>query len=106
MSLVDMFNSLPEDESELRARTARASRAKVLLGDEMFVGALKAVRDDVVKKITTCPVNDLDALRQYRLMYELLDQIVGAISQHVNSGVLADDALKVIEKRRLFGQRK
>lgn len=105
MSLIDVFKALPEDEQELRARTARASRAKILLADEMFVGALKGVRDDVVKKITTCPVNDLDGLRQYRLMYELLDQIAGAIGQHVRTGVLAEDTLKKIEQRKLFARK-
>ena len=102
MSLIDVFRGLPEDEQEQRARTARAERAKALLNNEMFKDALQSVQDDVVRKITTCPINDLDGLRQYRLMYEILDLIANAIGQHVRTGVLADDMLKKIEQRRLF----
>ena len=68
-------------------------------------GALQAVRDDVVKKFTSCPLNDLDGLRQYRLMYEILDMIAGAIGQHVRTGILAEDGLKKLEQRKLFGRK-
>ena len=105
MSLIDVFRSLPEDENEQRARTARATRAKMLLNDELFKGALQAVRDEVVKSFTTCPVNDLDGMRQYRLMYELLDRIVGAIGQHVRTGQIAEDYIKKIEQRKMFGRK-
>ena len=104
MSLVDAFLSLPEDENELRARTARAAKAKALIDDPIFRDALVAVRAGVVKELTTCRVNDLDGLRQYRLMFELLDRIATAIAQHIRTGQLAEDALKRIGKPRMFGR--
>ena len=104
MSLVDAFLSLPDDENELRARTARAAKAKVLIEDPIFRDALVAVRAGVVKNLTTCRIDDLDGLRQYRIMFELLDQIASAIAQHIRTGQLADDALKRIGKPRMFGR--
>ena len=106
MSLIEAFKALPEDDRELLDRKARAERAARLLNDEMFKDALRAVRDEVVRGLTTCPVNDLDGLRQYRLMYSMLDMIVGAIGQHVRTGKIAEDALQRIKPpSKLFGRR-
>lgn len=104
MSLISAFRDLPEDESDLRARKARADRARLLLNDELFKGALQGVRDGIFREFADCPPHEVERLRQYRLMYELLDRIVGAIGDHIRDGEIADDALKTIEKRRLFGK--
>ena len=44
-------------------------------------------------------------MRQHRLMYELLDMVVNAIYLHIREGQIAEDALKTIEKRKMFGRK-
>ena len=105
MSLIDAFRALPEDEQELRARTARGERAKALLDNELFKGALQACRDQIVKNLVSCKPGDLEGLREQRLLYEGLEMVASAIAQHVRAGQLAENALMGIEKRKLFGRK-
>lgn len=106
MSLIEAFRALPEDENDLRARTARASKAKALLGDPLFTAALQACRDRIVGNFTACKPSDTENMREQRLLYAALDMIVGAIGEHIEDGKIADGALREIERRKLFARKK
>ena len=105
MSLIDAFNSLPEDEGTLRARKLRAERADRILKDDLFKLAIEVVRKEILDRLLACSPNDLDGLRQFRLMHDMVGMVEGALIGYIRDGSFAEDSLRRIsEKKGLFGK--
>jgi len=86
------------DESKLHEQMARATRAKVLLEDELFIQCFKLVRDDLVAKIVATD----DAKQVVRHHDELkgLERVLRRLHNVYNDGKVAAQELEYREKTR------
>jgi hypothetical protein len=100
MTRDEELKQLNEQEHKLGPRRNRAERARVILEDELFKGALEGVREGIVSAFTKCPAGDTEKLREIRLLYEALNLVVGAIGKHMRDGEVVADLLDHINTRR------
>ena len=98
----DELEKLNADEKALGQRKARADRAADILDDDLFKGAVKAVRDKLVADMTT---GDPDNLAHARMRYDCLEMVVSALCEHLRDGQIVKAKLGEIETRRTWLQR-
>ena len=96
------LDQLAAETPELERRAARAARAKNILEDEMFKNAVRAVRDELVKNLTS---GKPEKIGEVRLMYDGLEKIVQALHTHMSDGTLARFRLEEIKSRKSFLER-
>ena len=93
---------LDEEERRRRVETDRAGRAARFLEDELFKGAVEAVKDRIWRDFAGSPpgVAGDEARRDARLGLDILDKIIGQLRHHVQTGKLAEAQLSMLEKVR------
>ena len=100
--MTDRAAILDAEESKRRAETGRAARAKRFLDDDLLKEAVEAVKDRIRKEFATSPpgVEGDEARRHGRMALAVLDQILGQLRHHVQTGRFAEEQLGMIAKVR------
>ena len=93
---------LDAEESKRISETNRAARAGRLLEDDLFKGAVEAVKDRIWREFANSPpgVEGDEARRNGRMGLAVLDQILGQLRHHVQTGRLATEQLGMLAKVR------
>ena len=91
---------LDAEESARIAETDRAARAKRLLEDTLFKAAIEAVKDSIWRDFagSSSGVAGDEARRNARTGLDVLDQILGKLRHHVQTGRLASEQLGMLAK--------
>ena len=66
----------------------RADRAKQILDDPVFVCAIADIREQLVAKLESCPVSDVDAQHDLTLTLQLLKQLRTQLARYCDEIVL------------------
>jgi hypothetical protein len=72
----------------------RAERSEQLLADEVLKGAFDDIRANLVSKLETLPIGDVDTQHEIALMLQLLKQIRAQLAQYVQGQKLDEHKAK------------
>ncbi len=96
----DELESLAADEQQRIAERDRAHRAARMLEDDLFVGAVEAVKDDLWQSFAGSELDDDVRRKNARIGLDLLDKIIAGLRSHMETGKMAESQLAEIEKKR------
>jgi hypothetical protein len=83
---------------ELAEIADKGIRADALLNDEVFTEAMANLRNAIVQKWTECPIRDVEAQHELKLMVKLLADLEGNIRAFIQDGKMAAFELDSIRK--------
>lgn len=95
-----------EDEQKLRQEQDRGHRAQRILEDEIFVGAVKAVKDNAHSLFQKADPHDLEALQMARITLSCVEAVEKQIVHHMNTGKFAKTALERIQELKDFAKKR
>jgi hypothetical protein len=84
----------------LQADINRAEHAQRLLSDEMLQGALKAIKDEVLRVWIDCPQRDKEGKEALWQLAKTADKFEVLLRGYIESGKLASTNLKAFEERK------
>jgi hypothetical protein len=95
------------NDRNLQAELDRAEHAQRLLNDELLIGALQAIRNEVVRGWVECPQRDKEGKEAYWQLAKTADKFELLLKGYIETGKLAQANLKAFEERkglrRVFG---
>ena len=99
---VDRKAILDAEERRRRVELDRAGQAKRLREDTLFKEAVEAVKDRIWKDFANSPpgADGDEARRNARTGLDVLNQILGQLLHHVQTGKLAERQLSMLERVR------
>ena len=103
--MADEIKALEEAERDELSKVSQAERANRVLESEVFVDAVKAVNDQLIAEFLHSPIDDESTRTNARIGVDMLDRILKAIRQHVDTGKIAETRLADIRKRKSFLRR-
>lgn len=77
----------------------RAEKAQRILDDELFKESFESVRQALLQKFETAPVNDADGMVKVRLCLKLLNDVRANLETVVRDGKVEE--FNIQEKKRL-----
>jgi len=80
----------------------RAELAKQLVESSLFIEAFDDTRNKLIEEIESCPMKDDEYRTKLVLSLQLLKNIKGAITTHIETGKLLTHALK---QKTVFNRR-
>jgi len=91
---------LADEEVQLRGERDRAHRAARMLEDDLFTGAVQAVRENIRRDFEDSDLEDDAGRRIARIALDMLTKVVANIHSHMETGKLADVQIAKIEEKR------
>lgn len=92
-----------EDEGLRRQEVDRAARAKRILEDDLFVEAIEAIKDEIMRDFANSSLNDDETRKTARLRLKALDDVVGKFKSCIQTGQMASTQLSWLrEKMRVI----
>ena len=77
----------------------RAQKAERIVNDELFKEAFESVRQALIQKFETAPVNDVEGMGKVRLCLKLLHDVRANLERVIADGKVAEFELQ--EKKRV-----
>ena len=66
----------------------RAEQAKQLLSNETLRRALADIREELIQKLETCGLNDVEGQHEIALLLQLRKQFISRLERYVQDGLL------------------
>lgn len=92
----------PDQEMQLGGELARASRARLVLENELFSEAVALIEADTLEKWKAAPVRDTEGQLALRLKWQVIQEFKGQFTEAVETGKLAQ---KTLEQERSLKER-
>jgi len=80
----------------------RATKARLLLEDQMLQDALKAIETEVVSQWTACPARDTEGKEALWQLMKTAQKFRAILIGHIETGKLATAQLAKFEEKRTF----
>ena len=80
----------------------RATKARMLLEDQMLQDALKAIEAEVVEQWTACPARDAEGKEALWQLMKTAQKFRAILIGHIETGKLATAQLAKFEEKRTF----
>ncbi len=87
------------NEDQLRAEQDRGHRARRIYENDLFKDAAEAIKDDIWKAFRKSNLDDDAIRRTLRLQLDLLDGFLQTFRHHMETGMLAQIDLELIEEK-------
>lgn len=78
----------------------RATKARLLLEDQMLQDALKAIESEVVEQWTACPARDTEGKEALWQLMKTAQKFKGILTGYVQTGQLASENMRKFEEKR------
>ena len=89
----------PEDDlAQRRAERDRGQRAQRIYEDDLFIGAIEAIKDDAWRRFAASDLKDDRERLIQRLRIDVIDQIATAMRTHMTTGKMAEGQIPFLEK--------
>ena len=80
----------------------RATKARLLLEDQMLQDALKAIEDEVVEQWTDCPARDMEGKEALWQLMRTAQKFRAILIGHIETNKLATAQFAKFEEKRTF----
>lgn len=80
----------------------RATKARMLLEDQMLQDALKAIESEVVEQWTACPARDTEGKEALWQLMKTAQKFRSILTGHIETGKLAASQMARFEEKRTF----
>ncbi len=94
------------EEALRRQEMTRGENARRILDDEIFLDAVRELRDGALRAFKQASPGDVEALRVARLEYEVTERLITNLTNVLKTGKMAAEQLSVADKAREFLKRK
>ena len=78
----------------------RATKARLLLDDQLLQDALKAIETEVVEQWTACPARDTEGKEALWQLMKTAQKFKAILTGHIETGKLASSQLARFEEKR------
>ena len=93
-----------KEEIQLKYEISRAQKAKEILENEVYIEAMQALEDKLIKAWRTSPLRDIEGQHELRLSISIVDAIKSYFNQTFETGKIAQKQLDTLthKKKSLF----
>ena len=88
-----------ESEQELHSQVLRASKAKLLMENDLLTEALNAIEAEVIQTWGAAPARDKEGKEQAWQLYKTAQKFRGMLLGYIEAGKLAESRLESLNRR-------
>lgn len=92
----------PDQERQVARELERASKARLVLENELFNEALSLIEADTLEKWKASPIRDAEGALALRLKWQVIQEFKGVLEDAIATGKLAS---KTLDQERSLAQR-